>query len=139
MNKEAIHQAIANYNENSLPGALARTALRIEDEKEVLKQALKSNTARMVSECKGLRLSNKLISAGASQDREHNSQLTRDRDTLRQANAELVILTQAANCPQCGDKSGAYYDNQGAVHQCQWCAEVNQALAKHQAGDLTCV
>lgn len=39
---------------------------------------------------------------------------------------ELFQLIDAANCPQCGDKSGAYYDNYGEVCQCQWCHEVGE-------------
>ena len=39
--------------------------------------------------------------------------------------AELDGLLKAAACPQCGvNKDGAYYDNMGQVHQCQWCYEV---------------
>ena len=36
----------------------------------------------------------------------------------------LRRLLGAAVCPCC-DKSGAYYDNYGEIHQCQWCYEVN--------------
>lgn len=39
---------------------------------------------------------------------------------------KLFTLVDAANCPQCGDKSGAYYDNNGEVCQCQWCYEVGK-------------
>ena len=34
-------------------------------------------------------------------------------------------LLNAAECPCC-DKSGAYYDAQGEVCQCQWCDEVSK-------------
>jgi len=34
-------------------------------------------------------------------------------------------LLNAAECPCC-DKSGAYYDAQGEVCQCQWCDEVSE-------------
>ena len=41
----------------------------------------------------------------------------------------LEGLLKAASCPQCGpNKDGAYYDNMGQVHQCQWCYEVEAAL-----------
>ena len=44
---------------------------------------------------------------------------------------ELVGLLKVSSCPQCGpNKDGAYYDNMGEVHQCQWCYEVNAALQK---------
>lgn len=49
-----------------------------------------------------------------------------------EAQAEIdkaIELLDAAVCPCC-DKSGAYYDNDGGVCQCQWCAEV-EAL-KHK-------
>jgi len=49
--------------------------------------------------------------------------------------SELVLaksLLDAANCPQCGDKSGAYYDNYGEMCQCQWCYEVNNLSVKDQ-------
>jgi len=39
---------------------------------------------------------------------------------------EAKTLLDVANCPQCGDKSGAYYDNDGEVCQCQWCYEVSK-------------
>ncbi len=38
----------------------------------------------------------------------------------------LLDLIDAADCPQCENKSGAYYDNYGEVYQCQWCYEVNK-------------
>jgi len=42
---------------------------------------------------------------------------------------ELTGLLKAASCPNCnGD--GAYYDNMGGVHQCQWCDEAKKALIK---------
>ena len=44
---------------------------------------------------------------------------------LKQAKIDAVRLLDAALCPCC-DKSGAYYDNYGDVHQCQWCYEVEQ-------------
>jgi len=43
---------------------------------------------------------------------------------LRAENELAIILLDAANCPECGDKSGAYYSNDGDVCQCQWCDEV---------------
>ena len=44
---------------------------------------------------------------------------------MQQAKIDAVRLLDAALCPCC-DKSGAYYDNYGDVHQCQWCYEVEQ-------------
>ena len=38
--------------------------------------------------------------------------------------SKALALLVAADCPQCKDKSGAYYDNYGEVCQCQWCNEV---------------
>jgi hypothetical protein len=38
--------------------------------------------------------------------------------------AKAKALLKAANCPECGDKSGVYSDNYGLVCQCQWCDEV---------------
>lgn len=45
---------------------------------------------------------------------------------LRAKLHEAKQLLTAANCPGCGDKSGAYYDNYGEVCQCQWCDEVSK-------------
>lgn len=42
---------------------------------------------------------------------------------------DLFNLIDAANCPQCGDKSGAYPGNNGEVCQCQWCDEVGKLKA----------
>jgi hypothetical protein len=39
---------------------------------------------------------------------------------------EAGDLLESADCPQCKDKSGAYYANDGDVCQCQWCHEVAQ-------------
>lgn len=39
---------------------------------------------------------------------------------------EALTLLNVADCPQCKDKSGAYYDNYGEVCQCQWCYEVSK-------------
>ena len=42
---------------------------------------------------------------------------------------ELTALLEAAACPECGiGKEGAYFDNMGEVHQCQWCYETKAAL-----------
>lgn len=41
---------------------------------------------------------------------------------------ELVELIKVADCPQCKDKSGAYYDNYGEVCQCQWCDETEKLI-----------
>ena len=46
-----------------------------------------------------------------------------------------MISTEKGYCPQCGDGTGAYYDNQGEICQCQWCYEavaIKAALAKHR-------
>lgn len=44
---------------------------------------------------------------------------------------KAVELLGVAKCPCCyGD--GAYYDNMGAVHQCQWCYEQKALLASIQ-------
>jgi hypothetical protein len=40
--------------------------------------------------------------------------------------AYRMVNTEKGYCPQCGDGSGAYYDNHGSVCQCQWCYEANQ-------------
>jgi len=40
----------------------------------------------------------------------------------------LLELLKAANCPECGDKTGVYYDNNGEPTQCKWCFEVGQAM-----------
>ena len=46
--------------------------------------------------------------------------------------AELTGLLKEASCPTCnGD--GAYYDNMGDVHQCQWCYETKKALKQEGA------
>ena len=43
-----------------------------------------------------------------------------------QTDLELALqLLDAADCPQCVDKSGAYYDSHGEPNQCQWCYEVS--------------
>ena len=44
---------------------------------------------------------------------------------------KMSELLNAAVCPCC-DKSGAYYDNMGEVHQCQWCHEVKAALQENE-------
>jgi hypothetical protein len=44
-----------------------------------------------------------------------------------------MISTEKGYCPQCGDGSGAYYDNYGECCQCQWCYEadrIKEALDK---------
>lgn len=51
--------------------------------------------------------------------------LAAKRDAAKQAKP----LLEAAQCPQCGDKSGAYYDGNGQVCQCQWCYEVDMLNA----------
>lgn len=43
---------------------------------------------------------------------------------------KLADLLKQVQCPQCEDKSGAFYDNQGNVHQCQWCYEANDTLER---------
>ena len=44
---------------------------------------------------------------------------------------ELAGLLKVASCPNCnGD--GAYHDNTGAVHQCQWCDETKKALPQEK-------
>jgi hypothetical protein len=43
---------------------------------------------------------------------------------LRDALEMAVNLLGAADCPQCYDKAGAYYDQFGEPCQCQWCDEV---------------
>jgi len=46
-----------------------------------------------------------------------------------------MISTEKGYCPQCGDGSGAYYDNNGQVCQCQWCYEadnIKQILTKYE-------
>ncbi|HYD35928.1 MAG TPA: hypothetical protein VD999_07760 [Vitreimonas sp.] len=50
------------------------------------------------------------------------SLVTMTRDELNNA----LGLLKAAQCPCCEDKAGAYYDNMGNVHQCQWCYEVGE-------------
>ena len=42
---------------------------------------------------------------------------------------EMYILLEAATCPSC-DGSGAFYQGDGDVTQCQWCYERDAALAK---------
>jgi len=51
---------------------------------------------------------------------------------IAQARIEkLAGLLKAASCPNCnGD--GAYYDNMGDVHQCQWCDETKKALSQEK-------
>lgn len=46
-------------------------------------------------------------------------------EELEQFNLEAIKLLDVAICPCC-DKSGAYYDNNGEVCQCQWCYEVSR-------------
>ena len=41
-----------------------------------------------------------------------------------------LSLLDIADCPQCVDKSEAYYDNNGEVCQCQWCYEVAEFKLK---------
>jgi hypothetical protein len=41
---------------------------------------------------------------------------------------KALELLKAAVCPCC-DKSGAYHDSSGNVHQCQWCDEVSKLAA----------
>lgn len=48
---------------------------------------------------------------------------------LEQFYLEAIKLLDAAICPCC-DKSGAYYDNNGEVCQCQWCDEVSRLPQK---------
>jgi hypothetical protein len=46
-----------------------------------------------------------------------------------------MISVEKGYCPQCGDGSGAYYDNDSNVCQCQWCYETEQiklVLATHR-------
>lgn len=45
-----------------------------------------------------------------------------------------VGLLNAAVCPCC-DGSGAYYDDMGAVCQCQWCYEVEELNKKVKNND----
>lgn len=52
------------------------------------------------------------------------SRLDAQYKALEAENKRLRALLGAAVCPNC-DKSGAYYDGQGEVCQCQWCYEVN--------------
>ena len=56
----------------------------------------------------------------------------REREQLQAKIDRLNTLLDVADCPQCRDKSGAYYDNNGEVCQCQWCCEV----AELNKGDL---
>ena len=54
-------------------------------------------------------------------------------DTIESLQAKLEVakgLLVAANCPECDDKSGAYYDNVGNVCQCQWCYEALQLIGE---------
>jgi hypothetical protein len=47
-----------------------------------------------------------------------------------------MISVEKGYCPQCGDGSGAYYDNDSNVCQCQWCYEaeqIKQALATYRS------
>ena len=56
--------------------------------------------------------------------------LWREKDItelLTDKQAELVNLLDVAKCPCC-DGSGAYYDNQDNVCQCQWCDEKTLCL-----------
>jgi len=54
-------------------------------------------------------------------------------DQLEAQVKELEGLLKVASCPQCGpNKDGAYYDNMGEVHQCQWCHEVKAALQENE-------
>ena len=48
---------------------------------------------------------------------------------LAAAAPEMYILLEAAACPSC-DGSGAFYQGDGDVTQCQWCYERDAALAK---------
>jgi hypothetical protein len=48
---------------------------------------------------------------------------------LISAAPEMFSLLEIAACPQC-DGSGAYYDGQGDVCQCQWCYERREVIAK---------
>lgn len=51
---------------------------------------------------------------------------------LRTQLGAAIRLLDAADCPQCGDKSGAYYDSVGEVCQCQWCDEVGNLKASKE-------
>jgi hypothetical protein len=48
-----------------------------------------------------------------------------------------LVIVPVADCPNCNN-DGAYYDNYGQVHQCQWCYEMphsrfNQKQANPEA------
>ncbi len=48
--------------------------------------------------------------------------LAKQHDKIKKA----LELLDAADCPECKDKSGIYYDDYGAEVQCQWCDEVSK-------------
>lgn len=85
--------------------------VRYEDHKAVI--------TKQQAEIDGLKKENKFITEGS------NRALKVQQTEIDKA----IKLLDAAVCPCC-DKSGAYYDNDGGVCQCQWCAEV-EAL-KHK-------
>ena len=68
---------------------------------------------------------------GGEEVQKYISWLEAENKRLREALTEAKALLDAADCPQCREKSGWYYDNQGEVCQCQWCYEV-QALKEKQ-------
>lgn len=45
---------------------------------------------------------------------------------------QLKLLLSVVDCPECGDKSGAYYTDMGDVCQCRWCFEVEELLGSIQ-------
>jgi len=59
--------------------------------------------------------------------------LAEHNDQLKKSLVEAVGLLGAADCPQCKDKSGAHYDNNGNVCQCQWCDEVQSLNKRYTA------
>ncbi len=47
-------------------------------------------------------------------------------EKLHEKVKKAIELLDAADCPECKTKDGAYYNDYGAEVQCQWCDEVSQ-------------
>jgi DICT domain-containing protein len=46
-----------------------------------------------------------------------------EQAVLARIEQQGLVIVPVADCPNCTN-DGAYYDNYGQVHQCQWCYEM---------------
>lgn len=65
------------------------------------------------------------LQAELSELRQTSEELAIALNSTQDALQEARNLLVASDCPQCGDKSGAYPDGDGEPLQCQWCYEFN--------------